>query len=597
MRRLYGTLLLLSFAVLFLACQREVSFFGNADNPANPGQVADPDPITAAIQGNVFDESGNAASGVTVQVGNKTVITDGKGYFRINDAALDKKSALVTAAKTGYFKAYRTFAATSGANNVVIKLVKRTLAGNIDGAAGGEASLPNGSKIALPASGVVNAATSAAYTGQVKVYAAYIDPTATDIDQTIPGSFMANDKNGKRVTLASYGMMAVELESTTGEKLQIKSGAAATLTTAIPSSVQGTAPQSISLWSVDESTGIWKEEGTATKSGNVYTGQVSHFSFWNCDVSANAIVLSLKLQHPGGEAFVHAHVTIRRAGTNWTVHGYTDSIGQVSGYVPYNETLVMEVVDQCGNAIYTQNIGPFTQATNLGTITVTAPATSVVFVKGKLLNCSNAPVTAGFALVSFGNYTHYASVNATGDFQTSFITCSGSPATVDVVGVDNATQQQSATAISFAVVTPTTNVGNVSACGVSTVQFINYTLDGTAYVISSSVAGDSLTAYTVDSLSGTTQKTTYANGFQTGGSNRVSFSFRHPTPAPGTYALLSLAVQNIQVTNSSPSVNAVITVFPQGAGQFYEGSLSGTFKDISNVTHTLTGTFKLRRMF
>lgn len=604
MRRFFVGFSLVLVSFLF-SCQREVSYIGGPDTPTFIGETPTPDPITAALQGNVFDENGSPAAGVTVQVGSKTAITNANGYFRINDAALDKKSALVTATKAGYFKGYRTFGATSGANNVEIKLVKKALTGSIDASAGGEVSLANGSKVALSAGSVVNAATNAAYTGSVKVYAAYIDPSSADIAQTIPGSFMANDKDGKRVTLTSYGMVAVELESASGEKLQIKSGATAKLTTAIPSSAQASAPATIALWSVNETTGIWKEEGTATKSGNVYVGDVAHFSFWNCDVSANAITLSLTLKNNDGNPLVHANVRIKRTSNNWAVYGYTDSLGQVSGYVPYNEALVMDVLDQCGNSFYNQNIGPFTQATNLGVLTLNNTGTSVVTVKGKVVDCGGATVTNGFALVTFGYFTHYATVNATGDFQTTFIRCANSPNSFTIIGVDNGTQQQSVSSSSVALAMPVTTAGNISACGVSTMQYINYTLDGTAYSISSSVAGDSLMAYTNDSLQGTTQKTTYMNGLQMTGSNKINFSFRHQGLATGTYQAVTLGVQNYQV-NSNNTANTIslispfnvsLTAFPQNAGQFYEGSLNGAFKDGNNVTHTLTGTFKLRRLF
>ncbi|HUC83451.1 MAG TPA: carboxypeptidase-like regulatory domain-containing protein, partial [Flavisolibacter sp.] len=162
MRKRYSAFSLLLLSVFFLQCQREVSHIGGPDFP---GEIPTPAPITAAIQGNVFNENGAPAAGATVQVGSHIVLTNANGYFRINNASLDKKSAVVTASKGGYFKAYRTFGATSGANFVQIKLIKRTLAGTVDGAAGGEVSLSNGSKIALPAGGVVNAATNAAYTG------------------------------------------------------------------------------------------------------------------------------------------------------------------------------------------------------------------------------------------------------------------------------------------------------------------------------------------------------------------------------------------------------------------------------------------------
>ena len=96
-------------------------------------------------------------------MGNQTATTDADGYFRIRNAALDKKAALVTAEKAGYFKAYRTFPATSGTNQVVIKLIPRDLTGTIDAAAGGDVTTTEGLKIALPANGVVSAASGAAY--------------------------------------------------------------------------------------------------------------------------------------------------------------------------------------------------------------------------------------------------------------------------------------------------------------------------------------------------------------------------------------------------------------------------------------------------
>ena len=189
------------------------------------------------------------------------------------------------------------------------------------------------------------------------MYASYINPTAADISETVPGSFMANDKNNKRVTLKSFGMMAVVLESTSGEKLQIGKGNTAKLTTPIPSSVQSSAPATISLWYVDEQTGLWKEEGIATKNGTNYTGEVKHFSFWNCDFSDPAVMLSMTIQNSKGLPLVYVSVHIEGV-DGGHAYGYTDSLGQISGLVPANVGLTLEVLDQCGTAAYSQNIGP-----------------------------------------------------------------------------------------------------------------------------------------------------------------------------------------------------------------------------------------------
>ena len=82
--------------------------------------------------------------------------------------------------------------------------------------------MSNASKVALPANGVVNAATGAAYTGQVSVYATYIDPTAADINQIVPGSFMADDKDGKRVYYASEPLFSMIIQNLETLNLRMK---------------------------------------------------------------------------------------------------------------------------------------------------------------------------------------------------------------------------------------------------------------------------------------------------------------------------------------------------------------------------------------
>lgn len=597
MRRIYSALSLLLLSVLFIQCQREVGFVGGPDFP---GQIATPDPITSAVHGNVFDENGTPAAGVTVQVGTKTATTNASGYFRINAASLDKKSAVVTASKAGYFKAYRTFGAGSGANFVQIKLIKRSLTGTIDGAAGGEVSLTNGSKVALPASGVVNAATNAVYTGQVNVYASYIDPTAADFNEIVPGSLMANDKDGKRVLLTSYGMLSVELEGTSGEKLQIKSGSTAKLTTAIPNAGQASAPATIPMWFVDETTGIWKEEGSATKSGNVYVGDVKHFTYWNCDIPVPTVNFTATLKTATGQPLVNAYVSIRPTSGNYfgAAHGYSDSLGQVNGSIPANMPLVMEIraygPGNCSSTvIFSQNIGPFSQAANLGVITVAPQSNTILTVKGKLVDCNNAPVTNGYAEIHYGYLTRYATVNATGDFETNFTLCAflGS-AQVEVIGINSATQQQNATPVSTLAVLPLTDAGTITACGTTSSQFINYTLDGVSFNLIP--PADSLTAFT----SGQGQASAFytsIGGTRMNGTANLSFNFQSPTQAAGSYPMQFLMVNNLDSIQMVPPINVNITNFPTASAGFYEGNFSGQFTDAMNVPHNISATFRVRR--
>jgi hypothetical protein len=592
MKRLLSPLFLLLISVFTFNCQKELSAPGGQ---VPGGNIPAPAPITATVQGKVVDENSQPASGVSIKIGSKTATTDSRGYFRITNASLDKNASLVIAEKAGYFKALRSFQATTGANHISVKLVKKTLTGTVNSSAGGDVTLTNGAKVALPANAVVKAA-GGAYSGTINVYAAYIDPSAVDISQTVPGSFMADDKDGKRVTLTSFGMLAVELESTSGEKLQIATDKTATLTAPIPSSALAAAPSSIPLWYIDEQTGIWKEEGMATKTGNTYSGSVKHFSFWNYDIGGNAINLSLTLKNVEAVPLVHVLVRITRIGSGWSspAYGYTDSLGKVSGLVPSGELLKLDVLDDCSNSIFTQNVGPFSANTDLGVLTITSPTSSIVTIKGTALNCSGAIVTNGYAIVDYDGYPRYVSTNSSGQFSVSILRCAGSPTTCDITAVDNVGQQQ-ATVTGVTIIAPITNAGNITACGTSSVQYINYTVDGTNYVLSSTVPGDSLSAFSFQQ--GATPFTTYFSGYNVGANKSVNLRFNSATQTAGTYPLTYIAAQNQSAGSPIAPSNIVLTSFPASAGGFYEGSFNGSYQDSVNVslTHTISGTFRLRR--
>jgi len=580
--------ILISF--LFSQCQKEKSF----NNPVDPGNTMT-NPITVTVQGNIVDESGYPASGVTITAGNKTTFTDIHGYFRIREALLDKNSAVVTAEKQGYFRSYRTFIASSGVNQVMIKLSKKTLSAAFDGTTGGEISLSNGAKISLPANGFVIASNNTAYTGNVNVYAMYINPSSPEINQTVPGSFMADDKNKKRVILKSYGMLAVELESSSGERLQIADGKTARLTIPIPTSIQSPAPASISLWYVDEKTGIWKEEGDALKTGTGYVGDVKHFTFWNCDVGSPAVKLSLTIQTPDGVSLAYSAVTLKSLDSSYGhVDGFTDSLGQVSGLVPANTGLVIEIHDQCNNVIFSENIGPYSLDTDLGIVTVPNSLIPVTTVKGTLLNCDNKTTQKGYVIIynDGDNFVRYAAVTQSGEFSISFIRCTGGNVNYKILGVDESANQQG-NASYFTVSAQNTDIGNIVACGFSAEEYINYSLNGTNYTIVNARPGDSsLVGYTYPTLSSPPYTTLIAGYFD---SNKyLSFRFDN-SKTNGVYPIEYFAIQQYDSIRLIQPFNVTITNFPATTGGFYEGSFAGQFKDLpTSDTHNINGTFRVR---
>lgn len=586
-KSLLGSLLI---SISLLSCQKEVK----NDNPGTSGStgtVVNPISVQGTVTGKVVDNNNVAVAGATVKAGSNTTTTDNRGLFRFDNIQLDKYSTVITVEKTGFFKGYRVFSASANNTNFVkLKLIQKTLIGNIDAATGGSVNLPDNSKITLPASGIIVKSNKQSYSGAVKVYASVIDPTSADIAQIVPGSFQGTDVNNYRVTLTSFGMLAVELESNSGEQLQIASGKAAKLRFTIPSSLRSTAPATIPLWSVDETTGLWKEEGSATKGTDYYEGDVSHFSFWNCDVSIPTIYLEMNLKTVEG-SLPFTQVKITRINKGGFSYGYTDSSGHVGGLVPKNESLLLEIFNNCNQPIYSQNIGPYSSNTNLGTITVTIPPMNYLQITGSAVNCSNQPVTNGTAMIYFDGHSYNRPIS-NGNFSLNVTRCTNGNEAVEVIAVDNASNQQSST-WSGTSSSGSINVGLLSACGTSSVSVVNYTLDGTSYSLSSANPGDSIF---VTTGTATSQPVTFISALKIAQPN-INVDFYTQGGAVGTFPVMFMTANQYDDSSIVLVTPFNVTFTTYGAvGQFIEGSFTGQFREIlNNNLHNVSANFRVRR--
>ncbi|MFT3909638.1 MAG: carboxypeptidase-like regulatory domain-containing protein [Ferruginibacter sp.] len=432
-------LLFLCCSMIIFSCKKDIDKTVVDPPVDNSGfNIPAATPVTGRISGIVVDENNDPVQNAEVVLAGTSYTTDAKGFFHINNSTLDKYITTVTVNKTGYFKAIRAFSATESRNYLSIKLIPKQLAGTFDAAGGGSAGLSNGTVLTFQGNGIVIKGTNTAYSGTVNVYASYIDPTATGFGPNIPGSLMGQDAEHMFV-LQSTGMIAVDLESTSGQALQLATGKTANIKLPVPASLLSKAPATIDTWSLDDR-GIWIKEGTATRNGNFYEMQVSHFSFWNCDVPANAIYLTINVHDQNGNPLSNTWVdlTIPNNTTWWgSSYGLTDSSGTVAGLVPSNQALEMEIspnIYSCITPIASQNIGPFSSDTTIN-ITVTLTPGTFTVISGTVNGCNNQPLDSGAVFIYGGYYSSYTASISNGTYTITIPSCS-SLGTVYVTAYD-----------------------------------------------------------------------------------------------------------------------------------------------------------------
>jgi len=586
--RLYRDTLLIITAILFFSCQKTLDF-ENSGGALQPPDLSTK--INSSVSGFVTDENDVAVLGATVQFGTSTITTDKYGYFQAKNVQVVKNAAFVTVNKPGYFKGIKTYMAREGKSAFFrIKLIPKTIAGTVNAASGGTVTLPNGLSVKLNAGTIVNAATNAQYNGSVNIAAFWINPEATDLNQIMPGDLRGIDNNGSLKLLQTFGMAAVELTGSSGELLQIVNGQKATLTMAIPSSLTGSAPASIPLWYFDETNGLWKQEGNATKTGNTYVGDVGHFSYWNCDYPfPNAVTFDCTVVDAANNPVAGADVGIYYSNGQYTgAHGLTDSSGFVSGLIPANSQLIVKVFTTthvC--AVYNQSFTTTNSNVSLGNLTIGSINTASI--TGTLTNCNNQAVTNGYVMMYLNGHFSRHNANAGGAFNFSTLIC-GSTNIADFIGGD-ATTSQEGSLNNYALVSGNNNVGNIIACGLSNQEFVNYTLNSTPFTI-------------------TVPAGTVVQQFDSMSLNSIVISsFQPPAGANFGFSKTGIGVGSIQNLTFFTSSQTGTTTIPApisvniteygNIGQFISGSFTGNVTGTAppNSTYAITCNFRVRRNY
>jgi hypothetical protein len=569
----------------------------------DPSGAQDAVMVTASLGGRVVDEEGVPVQGAAVASSSTTATTDANGMFHFDQLRISSLHGVVKVVKGGYFTGSRTVVTHEGGESfVTIRLIPRQQAGNFQGGSGGTVQGPSGTSIQFASHSVVMASGNGSYNGTVHVYAAYLDPTDAHIGDIMPGDLRGLRLDGTERGLQSFGMMAVELEGDGGEKLQIAPGMKAGISLPIPASLRASAPATIPLWHFSDSTGLWVEEGTATRQGDSYIGEVGHFSYWNCDLPIDLVKFKVKLKDMQGHplAYTRLDFVSMQKGTRG---GYTDADGFAEGLLPKGESFLLNVTGTCGLLLYSENIGTVTADKDLGTLTATQ-AQPTLSLHGTVVDCQGAPVINGYVNILVDGYTYRPSVH-NGDFSFNLGRCSGDETEVKLTAVNSATAQQG-DLVTRSFATGSHDLGQLTACGNTIEQIVNFTINGANYTLASPPDTLQSTKQTVNSNEASYLWVLLGWG-NAGGGNELINGFGlavEDIGDVGVYSVryMSVTVSGKQYTNTNGQgsiVQCTVTSVGEPLTGYVEGTFSGMVSSNADGTSAvpLSGNFKVLRTF
>jgi hypothetical protein len=546
--------------------------------------------VTASVQGKVLDENGLPVQGAAVTSGTASTTTDINGTFSFSGIQLSSRFGYVKVTRTGYFTGSRSIiTSTANSSFISIQLIPRSSKGSFTASSGGAIKVQTGDTALFPAGAVVNAATSASYTGDVNVYATYIDPASTDLYKKMPGDMRGIGTDGKETLLKTFGIVAIEMEGSAGEKLQLAAGKKATLTWDIPSALQATAPNTLPLWYFDDATGKWMEEGTVSRVGNNYVGQVGHFTYWNIGLPMGYVNYKVRLKDQNGNAMAYTYVYFKTQGAYASPGNYTDSSGVAQGLIPAGGQLLFQVVSDCGNVLAGANVGPALTDQDLGTITVDVDHVALS-ITGNVVNCANDPVDSGFVNAVIDGVNYRATIR-NGTFALPVSRCFTTSTEIKLTAYDLVALKQSSvktvTASSGSV-----DAGELSICDAAAGEFFTFSYNGAnrtftrptdavTYSYAEQYSTYSITAYQIE------------DGHPVNGT--VDMYLKNVT-GPGNYPIYQFDYTDPNGINMT-GVGATCTV--TSFDDYFAGSLSGNLRNdyaIPNPTLLpISGQFRVRR--
>lgn len=443
----------LSIAIIFTSCKDDTDNSSNNGNPNNPAPSgANPqlsgNMVNASFMGRVTDkETYDPVESALIKIGNETTTTNERGFYLIENVQVDENFALIEITASGYFDQFRNLKPQAGQTNMVdAVMIDRTFTGAFESSAGGEVQVDGGEgKVIFPPDAFVNSDGSP-YSGQVIVATTYLNPTDPNINSYVPGSMLAVESDDDLAVLTTFGMTNVEMVGAGGQPLDLAEGQTATLEFPVQSDQAGYAPAEIPLWYFDEATGIWREEGQATRSGDKYIGDVSHFTFWNCDVAAQTANLSgLFTYHedPYGSNAIKLKMVRTNFNNNWA-YAQTNSDGSFYSFIPANEPIDLYIVnDVCSEEFFYMNLSPQNPDADvdLGEIALEpyVSDSEIIEVSATILDCDGqAATSASFEYIVQGtSFSGFLNTQSDGSIEFPLTICEPQTIVYSAIALDN----------------------------------------------------------------------------------------------------------------------------------------------------------------
>lgn len=302
-----------------------------------PADCAQPQ-TKATLSGLVRDTAGQPIVGVAVSGGGVSATSGADGKFTLSIPA--QGVTVVKLEKTGLAPAWHPLRPNGAESLTLVATMYAPTTATIDiGQAPATIQTPGGASVTVP-QGSLRTAAGVVPTGPVQAQVTWVSPAQAS--QAAPVPLVGTDGT-QTLPLETFGMVDVRFDWQ-GQPLQVAPGR--TLRLDIPAEADD--PATTGLFFADPVSGVWIQEGTATKVNGRWLAELPHLSWWNVDgflkvpVDKQACV-TFRALTPTGKPLPGVEIRSNWGpGGNFTIAGSTNSDGTLcSDQFPLGEILTI----------------------------------------------------------------------------------------------------------------------------------------------------------------------------------------------------------------------------------------------------------------
>lgn len=426
-------LTIILFSVLIIGCHKD--YDSGEDITQTQFMPEIKSQIEGTILGYVYDEAGQPVADAKVEIYGAQTTTDLHGVFLFSKKMLDRHGTYIRVSKDGYVVGSDKVYPVKGVLRSRIKMFLLRTDYSFKSAEGSEIKMDSGGSLIFAPNSIVTSSGDS-YNGIVYITSRYVAPDSPTIADEMPGDLLGGTLAGISSVLGTAGMFSVEIRDEAGKELQIKPGKKVKFS--IPAKSKNR-PSAIPLWYFDENRGYWIEEGQAVLNGNEYSGEVGHFSFWNCDAPFPLVEICGKVITSDGTAPLNVLIRAEVDGFG-TTFGYTDVEGNFGGKFPRNKKITLFITNYiCDEAVRVVELGPFNSKTILDPIVIDQDVYSL----SGYVYCNGEVVKNALVVVTYNNRTSHIMADESGYYSVKYIKCPGASDVVSIFAYDLSTYKAS----------------------------------------------------------------------------------------------------------------------------------------------------------